>query len=492
MQELPIPPKKILSDFVHLILDSDIYGDINNEVTFVTDSSKACIQGTCFIALIGSQSDGHQYINDAINHGATTILCQQLPTEIKETVTYVVVPSTQKIRTELATWFFEYDPKYVQLVGVTGTNGKTSVSTFIVQVLRIIGNEAGLLSTIEYQLGQYQMPSVNTTPGLFSMYHFIYTLKQQGIRWCVLECSSHALHQGRLDGLQFIAAIFTNLTQDHLDYHQTIDAYASAKKLLFDRLQSDSLAIARKDDSWTGYMLRDSSARHITYSIHDSTADFFAESVIATLGHIEMTVHSTKYQIPVSGHFQAENILSVITLFESFGIDPNTISYALKSVIPPHGRMEHIGTYNKRDICLDYAHTPDALEQTIRSLRNLTHNRPLWVLVGCGGNRDTVKRSIMGRIATTESDYTILTSDNPRNEDPQEIINMMLAGISPEKLSQTVTILDRREAIMYALGNLPETGVLLLAGKGHETYQEIKSKKIPFDEKEIVTDWIGK
>lgn len=493
MEQLPLPNPKLLADFLAHIPGALVHNARELSVTNVTDSSRACAADSLFIALVGSTADGHAYIEDAISHGAKAILCQTLPETLHDKVMYITVSDTHALRVPLAQWFFEYKPSQIKLIGVTGTNGKTSVATFTVGALRNLGMETGLLSTIEYQLGKYQLPSVNTTPGIFSMYHFIYVLAQQGIQWCVLECSSHALHQGRLDGLMFHAAIFTNLTQDHLDYHKTMGDYAAAKKLLFDRLSDDAFAIVRKDDQYAEFMIRDCNAITVTYSVHDMSATYTAHNVTCQLGRTELVVNETTYSVPATGVFQAENILSVISLLELIGIPKEHAAQALSQVPAPQGRLELIAQYsNDRAVCIDYAHTPDALSQSIASLRQVESDRPLWVLVGCGGDRDTTKRPIMGGIAATDADHAILTSDNPRTEDPQAILTMVVAGVPDSHKEKITVILDRREAIEYALKELPEHGVLLLAGKGHETYQIIGKDELPFDETKIVTDWINR
>jgi UDP-N-acetylmuramoyl-L-alanyl-D-glutamate--2,6-diaminopimelate ligase len=433
--------------------------------------------------------DGHDFIDKALESGAKVIVCQKLPATLKEGVTYVEVVNSAKALGIMAGNFFGNPSEKIKVVAITGTNGKTTTVTLLHQLFLRLGYSAGLLSTVENKINETVIPATHTTPDAISVQALLREMVDAGCTYCFMEASSHAIVQERIAGLKLAGAAFTNISHDHLDYHGSFDEYIKAKKKLFDDLPKDAFALVNGDDKRSAVMLQNCRATHQTFALK-SQADFKAKIISNTLEGLELDINGKLTWFRMIGAFNASNLLVVLGVAELLGEDEDEILVELSAIRGAKGRFDRIAIGGIIAI-VDYAHTPDALDNVLKTINGVrTGVEQLITVVGCGGNRDKTKRPVMAKIAVQESNKVILTSDNPRFEDPNEILKEMQAGVGPSEIRKCLTIEDRREAIKTACMLSQKGDIILIAGKGHEDYQEIKGVKHHFDDAEVVTEFL--
>ena len=463
-------------------------GDTGVEITGVNIDSRRIEAGHLFVAIPGTQTDGHKFIPKAIELGAAAILCEHLPEEQVEGVTYVVVESTESVVGIVATHFFGDPSRKLKLVGVTGTNGKTTIATLLYNMFRKFGHKCGLLSTVCNYIEGEAIPADHTTPDPIELNHLLAQMVEAGCEYAFMECSSHAIAQKRIGGLKFAGGLFTNLTRDHLDYHKTVENYRDAKKAFFDGLDKDAFAITNADDKNGLYMVQNTKAQVKTYSIR-SMADFKAKIIECHFEGMYLDINGKEVGVQFIGKFNVSNLLAVYGAAIMLGKKPEDILVILSTLKSVSGRLEPIHSPEGYTAIVDYAHTPDALENVLNTINGVLNGKgKVLTVCGAGGNRDKGKRPIMAQTAVKLSDKVIITSDNPRFEEPQDIINDMLAGLDNKQMKKVVSIVDRKEAIRTACMMAEKGDVILIAGKGHEDYQEIKGVKHHFDDREIVRE----
>ncbi|MBT6236345.1 MAG: UDP-N-acetylmuramoyl-L-alanyl-D-glutamate--2,6-diaminopimelate ligase [Bacteroidetes bacterium] len=476
---------KVLSDILSAIAVLEIIGDTEVSLSGLTLDSREVKPNYLFAATRGAATDGHRYIAKAIEQGAGVIVCEDLPTDTSN-ATYVVVENSANALGYLASEYYDNPSSNLQLVGVTGTNGKTSIATMLYQCFMNLGHKCGLLSTIKYSIGGEDYKSTHTTPNSVRINELLAEMVNAGCMYAFMEVSSHALHQGRTAGLAFNGAIFSNITHDHLDYHTDFKEYLYTKKRLFDGLSSDAFAITNKDDRNGKVMVQNTKASVYTYSLK-SVSDFKTKIIESDFDGMLLSIRNSEVWLRLVGKFNAYNVLAVYSTAFLLGKEHLDIVTALSAINSVDGRFQHIKEAGITAI-VDYAHTPDALQNVVDTINAIrTTNEQLITVVGCGGDRDTEKRPVMARIACEASTRVILTSDNPRSEDPNQIIKEMMVGVEPQHFKKVLQISNREEAIKTAISLSNAGDVILVAGKGHETYQEINGVKYPFDDKEIIT-----
>lgn len=464
------------------------FGETEVEITGVNIDSRRIEAGHLFVAIPGTQTDGHKFIPKAIELGAAAILCERMPEEHAEGVTYVVVESTESVVGIVATHFFGDPSRKLKLVGVTGTNGKTTIATLLYNMFRKFGHKCGLLSTVCNYIEDEAIPADHTTPDPIELNRLLAKMVEAGCEYAFMECSSHAIAQKRIGGLKFASGLFTNLTRDHLDYHKTVENYRDAKKAFFDGLEKDAFAITNADDKNGLYMVQNTKAQVKTYSIR-SMADFKAKIIECHFEGMYLDINGKEVGVQFIGKFNVSNLLAVYGAAVMLGKQPEDILVILSTLKSVSGRLEPIHSPEGYTAIVDYAHTPDALENVLNTINEVLNGKGKVITVcGAGGNRDKGKRPIMAQTAAKLSDKVIITSDNPRFEEPQDIINDMLAGLDNKQMKKVVSIVDRKEAIRTASMMAEKGDVILIAGKGHEDYQEIKGVKHHFDDKEVVRD----
>jgi UDP-N-acetylmuramoyl-L-alanyl-D-glutamate--2,6-diaminopimelate ligase len=481
-----------LSDILYKVSLRGVRGSTDIDVSDVVTDSRKATQGSCFIAVKGTLTDGHAFIPTAIANGATAIICEQIPSEITEGITYVQVDDAAAASGPLAHQFFREPSTKLRLVGVTGTNGKTTVATLLYQLFTGLGHMCGLVSTVKYMIGDRELPSTHTTPDAVTLNRLLHDMWREGCSHVFMECSSHAIHQHRINGLHFEGAIFTNITHDHLDYHKTFDEYIRVKKSFFDGLASEAFAITNLDDKRGSVMLQNTHASKYTYSLR-TIADFKGRILDNALGGLHMLINEQEVSFRMIGEFNAYNLLAVYGAAVCLGEDRQEVLVVLSNLRGAEGRFEYMVSREEGIIgIVDYAHTPDALLNVLATIRNLRKgSERVITVVGCGGDRDRAKRPVMAEVAVEHSDKAIFTSDNPRSEDPQAILRDMEAGVVVENRNRFVSIADRREAIKAAVSMAGKEDIVLVAGKGHEKYQEIRGEKFPFDDKEILNECLS-
>ena len=464
------------------------FGKTEVEITGVNIDSRRIEAGHLFVAIPGTQTDGHKFIPKAIELGAAAILCERMPEEHAEGVTYVVVESTESVVGIVATHFFGDPSRKLKLVGVTGTNGKTTIATLLYNMFRKFGHKCGLLSTVCNYIEDEAIPADHTTPDPIELNRLLAQMVEAGCEYAFMECSSHAIAQKRIGGLKFSGGLFTNLTRDHLDYHKTVENYRDAKKTFFDGLEKDAFAITNADDKNGLYMVQNTKAQVKTYSIR-SMADFKAKIIECHFEGMYLDINGKEVGVQFIGKFNVSNLLAVYGAAVMLGKQPEDILVILSTLKSVSGRLEPIHSPEGYTAIVDYAHTPDALENVLNTINEVLNGKGKVITVcGAGGNRDKGKRPIMAQTAAKLSDKVIITSDNPRFEEPQDIINDMLAGLDNKQMKKVVSIVDRKEAIRTASMMAEKGDVILIAGKGHEDYQEIKGVKHHFDDREIVRE----
>ena len=476
---------KKLSDILYKVHLQTVHGNTGVDVNGLCIDSRTVHPGACFIAVKGAITDGHQYIDIAIEKGAIAIICELLPASLKEGVTYIQVQSSNEALGWMSHYFYDQPSSKLILVGVTGTNGKTTVATLLFKLFSSLGYKCGLISTVQNQIGETVLPSTHTTPDAISLNVLIRKMVEEGCTHAFMECSSHAIHQHRITGLDFNGALFTNITHDHLDYHKTFDEYIKVKKSFFDHLSTSAFAISNLDDKRGTVMLQNTPAHKYFYSLHNM-ADFKGKIVENNLTGLIMDINGTEVHFRLIGEFNAYNLLAVYGVAICLKEEKNKVLQLLSNTTGAEGRFDYIiSAKNKIIGIVDYAHTPDALQNVLSTIRKLKQGHEhVITVVGCGGDRDKTKRPIMAEIACEYSDKAIFTSDNPRSEDPQEIIEEMTKTLQSSYKRKQLSIVDRREAIKIAVDAAKSEDIILIAGKGHEKYQEIKGKKQHFDDKE--------
>jgi UDP-N-acetylmuramoyl-L-alanyl-D-glutamate--2,6-diaminopimelate ligase len=479
---------KLLSDILYKTRLEEVVGSTNVAISSVTFDSRKVKKDSLFIATRGTTSDGHHYIEVAIENGAVAVVCEDLPEILKDTVTYVKVLDSSASLGYIACNFFDNPSEKLKLVGITGTNGKTTTVTLLFNLFRGLGYNVGLLSTVENKINSTVIPSTHTTPDALALNELLSEMVEAGCHYAFMEVSSHAIVQHRITGLKFIGAAFSNITHDHLDYHKTFEEYIKAKKLFFDNLQDDAFALTNKDDRNGLVMLQNTKAKKYTYGLK-SIADFKCRVIENHLNGLLLNIDNQEVWVKLIGAFNAYNVLVVYTISQLLKQDRVQVLTTLSNLNSVEGRFQYIKSKNGIVAIIDYAHTPDALKNVLETIKDIrTGNEQVLTLVGCGGDRDAAKRPIMAQIACEYSNKVILTSDNPRSENPEDILNQMEAGINPVDAKKTLRISDRKEAIKTAIAFAKEGDIILIAGKGHEKYQEISGVKHPFDDFEIVKE----
>ena len=466
----------------------EIVGEKDVDVVDITFDSRKVSQGTLFFAVKGTQVDGHDYIDNAIEKGASVIVCEKLPRKKADNVTYVKVDNSAYVLGVGASNFFGNPSEKLKLVGVTGTNGKTTIATLLYRLFTEAGYPCGLLSTIENIVNRDVVPSTHTTPDPIELNTLLQQMVDKGCEYAFMEVSSHSVAQDRIAGLRFAGGIFTNLTHDHLDYHKTMANYRNAKKKFFDDLPQNAFALTNLDDKNGAYMLQNTKARKLSYALkHD--ADFKGVVMESHFDGMLLKVNGTEMFTQLVGGFNASNILAIYGAATALGFNKDELLVEISKLRGANGRFDMVHSEKGIVGIVDYAHTPDALENVLVTINDVRcHKEMLITVVGCGGNRDTTKRPEMAAVAVKLSDRVILTSDNPRNEDPDEIIRQMKAGVPQEDQGKVLSITNRREAIRTAVALAKKGDIILLAGKGHENYQEINGVKNHFDDKEVLSE----
>lgn len=478
-----------LTDLLSEVKTLSITGDTDIDITGVNIDSRKIDVGHIFVAIKGTQVDGHCFINKAIESGAKAILLEDVPSELKDGITYIQVESTEKEVGKIATMFYGNPSKKLKLVGVTGTNGKTTIATLLYNMFRAFGYKVGLLSTVCNYIDAEAHHTEHTTPDPIELNQLLCKMVEAGCEYAFMECSSHAIHQHRIGGLYFTGGIFTNLTRDHLDYHKTFENYRNAKKMFFDSLPKKAFAITNADDKNGMIMVQNCKANIKTYSIQ-RMADFRARIIECHFEGMYLDIDGKEVGVQFIGKFNVSNLLAVYGAAVMLGKSKDDILLVLSTLKSVNGRLEPIRSPEGFTAIVDYAHTPDALSNVLSAIHDVMEGKTGQIITVCGagGNRDKGKRPLMAQEAVKHSDVVILTSDNPRFEDPQAIINDMVAGLDETQLKKVLTIVDRREAMRTAAKLAKKGDVILVAGKGHEDYQEIKGVKHHFDDHEVLRD----
>ncbi|MBK0402205.1 UDP-N-acetylmuramoyl-L-alanyl-D-glutamate--2,6-diaminopimelate ligase [Adhaeribacter sp. BT258] len=468
-----------------------VLGNAGTEIQSLTMDSRQAAPGVAFFALRGVQADGHNFIPQAVAAGASAIICETLPDnaeKLAENATIIQVKSAAAALGFMASAFYGEPSKKLKLVGVTGTNGKTTCVTLLHKLFRELGYSVGLLSTVQNQINETVIPATHTTPDAITLNKLLADMVKAGCTHCFMEVSSHALIQHRVTGLEFKGAVFTNITHDHLDYHGTFDEYIKAKKLFFDHLNKKAFALVNADDKRGAVMLQNTKAETHEYSLRKAT-EFKARLLDNSIQGLHLEIDGHEILFRLIGTFNAYNILAVYGAAVLLGEDKIEVLTVLSNLTSAAGRFDYLISDSQITGIVDYAHTPDALENVLSTIQQIRKpEQKIITVVGCGGNRDAAKRPVMAEIACKFSDKVLLTSDNPRDEEPQEILNQMQAGVKPTELRKTLSIIDRKEAIKTAVALADANDIILVAGKGHETYQEVKGQRSPFDDKQVLRE----
>lgn len=481
----------LLRDILYKVAIEQVKGLTDIPVAKIEFDSRKAGEGDAFVAIRGTLSDGHQYIDKAVSQGATTVVCEALPDKVAEGITYVVVRNTHAALAYMAANFYGNPSEALKLVGVTGTNGKTTIATLLYQLFKNAGYKTGLLSTVKIMVGDTEYPATHTTPDSLTINRYLRQMADEGCDYCFMEVSSHGIHQHRTSGLLFAGGIFTNLSHDHLDYHATFAEYRDVKKSFFDHLPKTAFAITNADDKNGPVMLQNTAAKKFTYSLK-SIADYKAQILENQLSGLLLKINGQEVWVKLIGTFNAYNLLAIYGAAVNLGLEELEVLRLLSELESVSGRFQFIVSPTNVTAIVDYAHTPDALENVLKTIEDIrTRNEKLITVVGCGGDRDKTKRPEMARIASSMSDQAIFTSDNPRSEVPEDIIEDMEKGVEPQDYKKTVALVDRKQAIKLACQLARPNDIILIAGKGHETYQEIQGVKHHFDDMEVVKELLS-
>ena len=481
---------KLLSDILYKVKLEEIIGSTHVAISSIVFDSRKVKKDSLFVATKGVADNGHIYIQKAIELGAIAIVCEEIPKDKNDQITYVKVADSTYALGVMACNYYDNPSEKVKLVGITGTNGKTTTVTLLFNLFKSLGYSVGLLSTVQNKINNTVIPSTHTTPDAITLNELLFKMEEQGCEFVFMEVSSHAIIQNRIAGINFTGALFSNITHDHLDYHKTFDEYIKAKKQFFNLLPSTAFALTNRDDKNGMVMLQNTKANKYTYGLKN-IADYKCKIIESHLNGLLLNIDNHEVWVKLIGTFNAYNILSVYATAILLKQDITSVLTALSNLNSVEGRFQYVKSPNGVIGIIDYAHTPDALKNVLETVKEIrSGSEQVITLVGCGGDRDSAKRPIMAAIACEYSNKVILTSDNPRTEDPEEILNQMQAGINPVDVKKVLRITDRREAIKIACSFSSKGDIILIAGKGHEKYQEIKGVKHDFDDLEILKETI--
>lgn len=479
---------KQLKDILYKVHIEAVHGATDITVSKIEFDSRKIELNDVFVAIRGTLSDGHDYIEKALSLGAIAVICEEFPSVIVNGVTYIKVKDSNEALAFLAANYYENPSENIRLVGVTGTNGKTTIASLLYQLFKKAGYKVGLLSTVKIMVDEQEFKATHTTPDSLTINKYLDFMVQEGCEFCFMEVSSHGVHQKRTEALRFEGGVFTNLSHDHLDYHNTFAEYRDVKKSFFDNLPKSAFAITNIDDKNGLVMLQNTKAKKLTYALK-SYADYKAQILENQLSGLLLKINDNEVWVKLIGSFNAYNLLAIYGVAVELGIEKVEALRLLSELESVSGRFQFIVSDSKITAIVDYAHTPDALENVLKTIEDIrTKNEQLITVVGCGGDRDKTKRPIMANIASSMSDKAIFTSDNPRTENPETIIEEMEKGVEPQNFKKTVSILDRKQAIKTACQLANPNDIILIAGKGHETYQEINGVRHDFDDLQIVTE----
>ncbi|CAL2059177.1 UDP-N-acetylmuramoyl-L-alanyl-D-glutamate--2,6-diaminopimelate ligase [Tenacibaculum sp. 190524A05c] len=477
---------KILKDILYKVPVNGVFGDTNIKVNEIHFDSRKVSENDVFIALKGVTVDGHDFIDKALSNNAVAVVCEKVPEERKQGVTYVEVSDSSEALAMMSSNYYDNPSKKIKLVGVTGTNGKTTITTLLYQLFMNLGRRVGLLSTVKIMINNSEFKATHTTPDSLTINKYLSQMVDEGVEYCFMEVSSHGIHQNRTLGLDFVGGVFTNLSHDHLDYHSTFAEYRDVKKRFFDQLSKDAFALTNIDDKNGTIMVQNTKAKKQTYALK-TLGDFKAKILEKSFSGSLLTINGTEVWSKLIGDFNAYNVLAIYGVAELLGIEKLDVLRGVSGLDSVSGRFQYVVSPEKITAIVDYAHTPDALKNVLETINNIrTGNENVITVVGCGGDRDKTKRPKMAHIASQLSNQTIFTSDNPRTEDPQIIIDEMEAGVSPENYKKTLSILDRKQAIKTAYKLADSGDIILIAGKGHENYQEVNGERRHFDDLEEI------
>ena len=477
-----------LKDILYKVTIEAVHGSTDLTIAKIEFDSRKVSNNDVFVAIKGSLSDGHQFIDKAISLGASVIVCEDLPATLLENITYVKVQNSNQALSYLAANFYDNPSQKLKLVGITGTNGKTTIASLLYKMFKKAGYKVGLLSTVKIMVDEVEYKATHTTPDSLTINQYLDEMVEVGCEFCFMEVSSHGIHQKRTESLHFEGGVFTNLSHDHLDYHDTFAEYRDVKKSFFDNLPKSAFAITNVDDKNGVVMLQNTVARKRTYALK-TYADFKAQVLENQLSGLVLKINNDEVWTKLIGSFNAYNLLAIYGVALELGIESNEALRLLSELESVSGRFQFIIAESKITAIVDYAHTPDALENVLKTIEDIrTKNEQLITIVGCGGDRDKTKRPIMANIAASLSEKAIFTADNPRTENPQTIIEEMEAGVEGQNFKKTISILDRKQAIKTACQMANPGDIILIAGKGHETYQEINGVRHDFDDMQIVQE----
>ena len=481
---------KLLSDILYKVKLEEIIGSTHVAISSIVFDSRKVKKDSLFVATKGAADDGHIYIQKAIELGAIAIVCEEIPKDKNDQITYVKVADSTYALGVMACNYYDNPSEKVKLVGITGTNGKTTTVTLLFNLFKSLGYSVGLLSTVQNKINNTVIPSTHTTPDAITLNELLFKMEEQGCEFVFMEVSSHAIIQNRIAGINFTGALFSNITHDHLDYHKTFDEYIKAKKQFFNLLPSTAFALTNRDDKNGMVMLQNTKANKYTYALKN-IADYKCKIIESHLNGLLLNIDNHEVWVKLIGTFNAYNILSVYATAVLLKQDITSVLTALSNLNSVEGRFQYVKSPNGVIGIIDYAHTPDALKNVLETVKEIrSGSEQVITLLGCGGDRDSAKRPIMAAIACEYSNKVILTSDNPRTEDPEEILNQMQAGVNPVDVKKVLRITDRREAIKIACSFSSKGDIILIAGKGHEKYQEINGVKHDFDDLEILKETI--
>ena len=479
---------KILKDILYKVAIEAVKGSTDVAINSIDFDSRKISLNDVFVAIRGTVSDGHDFIEKAVNQGVIAVVCEEFPERIINGVTYIKVKNTNEALAFLANNFYENPSSKLRLVGITGTNGKTTVASLLYQLFKKAGYKVGLLSTVKILVDEYEYKATHTTPDSLTINYYLNEMINEGCEFCFMEVSSHGIDQKRTEALQFEGGVFTNLSHDHLDYHSSFAEYRDVKKAFFDGLPKTAFALTNVDDKNGNVMFQNTKARKLTYALK-SYADYKAQILESQLTGLLLKINDNEVWVKLIGNFNAYNMLAIYGVAIELGIEKIEALRLLSQLESVAGRFQFIISKSNITAIVDYAHTPDALENVLQTIADIrTKNEQLITVVGCGGDRDKTKRPIMAEVASRMSDKAILTSDNPRTEVPETIIEDMEKGVEPQNFKKTVSIVDRKQAIKSACMMANENDIILIAGKGHETYQDVQGVKHDFDDLKIVTE----
>ena len=479
---------KLVKDILYKVSLDAILGSTEKLVNTIVFDSREVKQDTLFVAQKGLIFDGHQFIEKAIKLGATVIVCENLPKEIHQDITYIKVADANSALAIIASNFYDNPSSKLKLIGITGTNGKTTIATLLYNLFQKAGYKTGLLSTVKIMVDTVQYNATHTTPNSVLINKYLNEMVELGVDYCFMEVSSHGIHQKRTEGLQFEGGVFTNLTHDHLDYHKTFKEYRDVKKLFFDSLPKTAFALVNVDDKNGAIMLQNTEAKKQSYALK-TMADFKVKILENQFSGLLLTINNNEVWTKLIGSFNAYNLAAVFGVANLLGIDKTEALIYISELESVSGRFQHFISEGGVTAVVDYAHTPDALKNVLETINDIrTGNEQVITVVGCGGDRDKAKRPVMGRLASQLSTQAIFTSDNPRSENPQIIIEEIEAGVEPQNFKKTISIIDREQAIKTAIKFTKKGDIILIAGKGHETYQEVNGERSHFDDYEKITE----